>query len=35
MEMTTIAISVKNKQKLASRGMKGQSYDEILEELLK
>ena len=35
MEMTTIAISVKNKQRLASKGKKGKSYDEILEELLK
>lgn len=34
MEMTTIAISKETKKKLDERGNKGQTYDEILQELL-
>ena len=35
MEMTTIAISKATKKELDERGNKGQTYDEIIQELLK
>ena len=34
MEMTTIAVSKETKTKLDKRGNKGQTYDEIIQELL-
>lgn len=35
MEMTTIAVSKETKKKLDETGNKGQTYDEIIQELLK
>lgn len=35
MEMTTIAVSKETKKKLDDRGNKGDTYDEIIQELLK
>lgn len=35
MEMTTIAVSKETKKKLDEAGNKGQTYDEIIQELLK
>ncbi len=35
MSMTTIAVSKETKKKLDSRGNKGDTYDEIIQELLK
>lgn len=32
--MTTIAVSKETKKKLDARGNKGQTYDEIIQELL-
>ena len=35
MEFTTIAVSKKTKDELDKRGKKGDTYDEIIQELLK
>ena len=34
-EMTSIAVSVKTKDQLSALGKKGQTYDDIIQELLK